>query len=218
MATIEPIEIVFTAHDYCEGLKALPETIKSIYKNIFPQNLLFNQGNGVFSGDCWNSVIKAFIWGKGVLPRNKGGYWYNPGRYGLGDWTGKQILDKCSDVSTDFTKKVRGEMLLTESGDHAGIFVGDYQVGGKTYNVIECTPAWNGGIQKTYVDSQGRRFNTKGGGQLGSWKWHGKMPWIDYSEAVADVPLKYTVKYDGSKTIIDVIEGKGTITITTNVK
>lgn len=214
----EPIEIVFTAHDYCEGLKAIPETVKSIYKNIFPQNCLFNQGNGVFSGDCWNSIIKAFIWGKGVLPKNKGGYWYNPGRYGLGDWNGAQILAKCSDVSSDFTKIAKGEMLITAAKDHVGIYVGDYQVNGKTYNVIECTPAWNGGIQKTYVDAQGRRFNTKGGGQLLAWAQHGKLPWIDYTEAPKDVPLKYTISTSGNTQTINVIEGKGTITITTQIK
>lgn len=203
-------EVVFTAKDFCEGLKALPETIKSYYKNIFPQNCLYNQGNGVFSADCWN-MIKAFIWGKGVLPKNKGGYWYNPNRYGLGDWTGKQILNACSDVSTDFTKIAAGEFLLTADESHAGIYVGDYTVNGKTYNVIECTPAWNGGIQKTYVDASGKRYNTKGGGQLSSWKSHGKMPWINYTNT--EDKLTYTIKTAKNAATID-FKGEGVITIT----
>lgn len=205
-------EIVFTAHDYVEGLKAIPETTKTVYKNIFPQNCLYNQGNGVFSGDCWNSVVKAYLWGKGVLPKGKGSYWYNPGRYGLGDWNGRQILNACSEVSTDFTKIVPGEYLLTADESHCGIYVGNYKVNGKTYNVIECTPAWNGGIQKTYTDQQGRRFNTLGGGQLSAWKWHGKMPWIDYS-ANEEKPLVYTVKASGNASVIE-FDGKGKVTIT----
>lgn len=204
-------EIVFTAFDFVEGLKALPETIKSTYKNIFPQNCLYNQGNGLFSADCWN-MIKAFLWGKGVLPKNKGGYWYNPGRYGLGDWNGRQILNACSDVSTDFTSVKPGEYLLTADETHAGIFVGDYKVGGKTYNVIECTPAWNGGIQKTYVDQQGRRFNTKGGGQLSAWKYHAKMPWIDYSSA-AQQPLTYSISADKNSAVIK-FNGEGVVRVT----
>lgn len=177
-------EVVFTAQDFVEGIKALPFTLKgSLYKNAFPQNCLFYQGNGIYSADCWN-MIKAFIWGKGVLPKNKGGYWFNPGKYGLGDWNGRQILNACSDVSANFSDITPGEYLLTEAEDHAGIYVGDFisPNSGLVYNVIECTPIWANGIQATYVDVKGRRCQVKNGEQKGSWKWHGKLPWVNYKK------------------------------------
>lgn len=208
MATIEPIQVVLTAKDYCEGLKALPWTIKSYYNNHFPQNLLFNQGDGVFSGDCWNSIVKAYFWGKGVLPRNKGGYWFNPGRYGLGDWNGRQILDHCSDISLDFSNIEAGEYLLTEAEDHAGIYVDDFKHDGLTYNVIECTPIWANGIQATYLDTSGKRYQVKGGVQGGAWKYHAKLPWVEYPKK-----LDYTIKCDKNTTTID-FDGTGTINIT----
>lgn len=197
------IEIVFTAQDFIEGLKALPFTLKgSIYKNVFPQNCLFNQGNGVFSADCWN-LIKAFIWGKGVLPKNKGEYWFNPGLYGLGDWNGKQILDKCSDVSSDWTKAVPGEFMLTAAEDHAAIYVGEFTKNGYTFNVIECTPIWENGIQASYVDASGKRLHYKGDtAQKGSWNKHGKLPWIEYPKELKD--FNYSVTKEENKLIITI--------------
>ena len=178
------IEKVFTQKDFVEGLKALPVTLKgSFYKNIFPQNCLYYQGNGVYSADCWN-LIKAFIWGKGVLPKNVGGYWFNPGRYGLGDWNGRQILDKCADISLDFSSLIPGEYLLTDAEDHAGIYIGDTKATfsgvTNTFNVVECTPIWADGIQYSYVDAKGNRYRYKGGAQAGKWQYHAKLPWVDY--------------------------------------
>ena len=209
MATMEPIQVVLTAKDYIEGLKALPWTIKSYYNNHFPQNLLFNQGDGVFSGDCWNSVVKAYIWGKGVLPRNKGGYWFNPGRYGLGDWNGRQILDKCADISIDFSKITPGEYLLTEAEDHAAIYVGDFNHDGHTYNVIECTPIWANGIQATYLDTNGKRYQVKGGQQGGAWKYHGKLPWIDYGvNGPAKKKVMKITEQTADKIVIELVDAE----------
>lgn len=180
------IEVVFTQKDFVEGLKALPVTLKgSLYKNKFPQNCLFYQGNGIYSADCWN-LIKAYIWGEGVLPKNVGGYWFNPGKFGLGDWNGRQILDKCADISLDFSKLIPGEYLLTDAEDHAGIYIGDCQMTfngvTNTFNVIECTPIWANGIQPSYVDAKGIRYKYKGGTntKAGAWQYHAKLPWVDY--------------------------------------
>lgn len=208
MATFEPVQVVFTAKDYIEGLKALPWTIKSYYNNNFPQNLLYNQGDGTFSGDCWNSIVKAYLWGRGVLPRNRGGYWFNPGRFGLGDWNGRQILDHCRDISVDFGKIAPAEYMLTKAEDHAGVYVGEFKHDGFTYNTIECTPIWANGIQATYTDEQGRRFQTKGGQQAGSWYYHAKMPWIDYG----DEQLTYDIKTEDNTMTIN-FNGKGTVKI-----
>ena len=205
------IEQVFTQKDFVEGLKALPFTLKgSLYKNSFPQNCLYYQGNGIYSADCWN-LIKAFIWGKGVLPKNVGGYWFNPGKYGLGDWNGRQILDKCDDISLDFSKKIPGEYLLTDVEDHAGIYVGDFTgtLGGAkgTWNVIECTPIWADGIQATYVDEKGRRLQYKGGPQAGAWQYHAKLPWVDYGVNGPQKRKKMVVKEQtDSKIVIEMVD------------
>jgi hypothetical protein len=92
-----------------------------------------------------------------------------------------------------------------------------------TWNTIEATPSWNGGIQCTYVDAKGGRYRCKGGEKSSvSWQKHGKMSkWLDYSDQTSlpkDAPLKYNLQWSGNKAIIEVIEGKGTITVTTTVK
>lgn len=207
-------EKVFTAEDFCESLKAAVWGMKATeYKSTYPLNCLYYWGNGKWSADC-NNLYKAFVWGKGELPKNVGGYWYNPGRYGLGDLTCKQLIDSCSDVSTDFSKIAKGELLYikgTNGVDHIGIYVGDYQVEGKTFNVIESSPIWYNGIQSTYVDSKGRRIRPKTGEQSGTWQKHGKAPNIDYGKT-EELPLVYTIKADKNTATID-FKGEGTVTI-----
>lgn len=212
-------EYAMTSKDYCAAMIAAVWSMKgTYYKDTKPLNCLYYWGNGVWSADC-NNLIKASIWGKCELPKNVGGYWYNPGRYGLGDLTCKQMIDACSNVSTDFSKLTPGELLyIHDTVDHVGVYVGDYVVDGKTFNVIESSPIWYSGIQSTYVDSKGRRIRPKTGEQRGTWQKHGLMPWIDYQLKPENVPLKYTITQNGNTQTINVIEGKGTITITTQIK
>lgn len=202
------IEVVMTAKDFIEGLKNLPFNYASEYQNVFPKNCLYNQGkasNGLtlYSADCWN-LIKAFIWGNGKLPSKEGEYSYSPGKYGLGDWNGATILSKCADVSSSWKQSdlTPGEFILTADGNHAAIYVGDFTGvwDGKTYtwNVIECTPIWENGIQATYVDESGKRLNHKGGSQASSWAKHGKLPWIDYTDGVKTKET-LTIDVDASK-------------------
>lgn len=213
-------EKVFTAEDFCASLIAGVWSMKATaYKDTYPLNCLYYWGNGKWSADC-NNLYKCWIWSKGELPKTVGKYVYAPNRYGLGDLTCKQLIDSCSDVSTDFSKIQKGELLYikgsTDLNGHIGIYVGDYQVEGKTFNVIEASPIWYNGIQSTYVDSKGRRIRPKTGEQSGVWEKHGKAPNIDYG--IKDVPLKYTISTSGNTQTINVIEGKGTITITTQIK
>lgn len=212
-------EYAMTSKDYCAAMIAMVWSMKgTYYKDTYPLNCLYYWGDGKWSADC-NNLIKASIWGKCELPKTKGKYIYEPGKYGLGDITCKAMIDACADVSTDFSKLTPGELLyIHDTVDHVGLYVGDYVVDGKTFNVIEASPIWYSGIQSTYVDAKGRRIRPKTGEQRGAWQKHGKMPWIDYEEGDKEVPLKYTIKYDKNKTTIDVTEGKGTITITSQIK
>lgn len=205
-------EYSMTSKDYCAALKAMVWSMKATaYKDTKPLNCLYYWGDGKWSADC-NNLVKASIWGRCELPKNVGGYWYNPGRYGLGDLTCKQMIDACADVSTDFSKLTPGELLyIHDTVDHVGVYVGDYVVEGKTFNVIESSPIWYSGIQSTYVDNKGRRIRPKTGEQRGTWQKHGKMPWLDYEE---EKPLTYTIKTEGNKTYLDV-DGKGRFEIST---
>ena len=185
-------EIVMNVDEWCATQKALVMGIKgSYYSNVYPTNCLYYHGDGVYSADCWNKD-KALIWGKGVLPKNKGEYIHKPGLYGLGDWDGNKLMSECTDVSTDFKTVVAGEGLLTQAGDHWGTYVDeftfDYQGKKYTCNVVESTPIWANGIQGSWVDADGTRREYKGDPKsYGKWYKHGKLSkWIDYLEKKTD--------------------------------
>lgn len=217
-------EKVFKAKDFCASLIAGVWSMKATeYQSVKPLNCLYYWGNQKWSADC-NNLYKCWIWSKGELPKNVGGYWYNPGRYGLGDVTCKQLIDACADVSTNFTNIEPGEILYikgsTDLDGHIGIYVGDYSkvLNGVTYtwNVVESTPIWNNGIQTTYLDKNGNRFQCKGGAQAGRWEKHGKHPNIEFPSAPTPVTddLKYSISEKNGKQILTV-DGKGKFEIST---
>lgn len=186
-----PIQAVFTKADFLNFFRSLPTAagIGSHYNNHFPENCLYyardnNQGVPIYTADCWN-MIKAGIWGDLTLPSTIGSYWHLPGKYGLQDLTGKQILDVCTDVASCAidSPPVPGEYLITRDYGHAGLFVGLYDNGTYQYNVVECTPIWNDGIQYTWMDPDGTRRWWNGGPVSTYWAWHGKLPWVDYSDS-----------------------------------
>ncbi|MBO4861483.1 MAG: LysM peptidoglycan-binding domain-containing protein [Firmicutes bacterium] len=89
-------------------------------------------------------------------------------------------------------------MLSTDKG-HAGIYIGERIINSKTYNVVECTPKWGGGVILSYVNENGKRYQYKGAllpATVG-WAAYGKLPWIDYSEQptppTPETPVYYTV-------------------------
>lgn len=179
--------IVCTKDDFVNFFKGLPFNIGSIYNNTFPRNCLYNVALNVWSADCWN-MIKAALWNDLVLPTPIGSYSYHPGKYGLQDLNGYQILQACSDVSSDFTDLTPGEYLSTASYDHAGVYVGEVTDGTYYWNVVECTPIWANGIQFTWVDPDGTRRQNRGGAVSVYWAKHGKLPWVDYTNTPPPTP------------------------------
>lgn len=179
--------VICNKTEFIEFFKSLPFNIGSFYSNSFPYNCMYNQGGNVWSADCWN-MIKASIWDDLTLPEGVGSYSFEPGKYGLGDWTGAGILAACTDVSTDFTSITPGEFLLTAAEDHAAIYVGDVSDGTHMWNVVECTPIWANGIQFSWVDPDGTRRQNRGGAISVAWQKHGKLPWVDYSDAPTPTP------------------------------
>ncbi len=182
-----PYTVICNKTEFVQFFKSLPFNIGSFYSNSFPYNCMYNQGGNVWSADCWN-MIKASIWDDLTLPEGVGSYSFSPGKYGLGDWTGAQILNACTDISTDFTNITPGEFLLTQAQDHAAIYVGDVTDGVNQWNVVECTPIWANGIQFSWVDPNGTRRQVKGGAASVSWYQHGKLPWVNYSESPVPPP------------------------------
>lgn len=179
--------IVCTAEDFVNFFKYIPQHHGSIYNNTFPRNCLYNVALNVWSADCWN-MIKAALWNDLVMPTPIGSYSYQPGKYGLQDLNGYQIIQACSDVSSDFTNLTPGEYLSTSGYDHAGVYVGEVTDGTNYWNVVECTPIWANGIQFSWVDPDGTRRQKKGGAVSVYWAKHGKLPWVDYSEDPPEPP------------------------------
>lgn len=111
--------------------------------------------------DC-SGLIKGTLWG---YPTN--------GRYasnGIPDANANTIISKyCRDVTSDFSKLKKG-MAVWMNG-HIGVYVGDGIV-------IESSPKWENGIQRTYPRgcpiSNKHKLNTR------TWSKCGYLKWIDY--------------------------------------
>ena len=164
--------VVMTANEFIDCLWTAYSR-PNYYYNSFPYNLGYYDGSRI-SFDCWN-LGKAIIWSKGAIVNN-----YTPGTYaemdtscGLGDWDGLSIVREAPNCSSDFSNLVPGEWLYMDN--HTGYYVGDGQV-------IECTAGWNvWAITVSQIDQYGRR--SRNGVSGGSWKLHGMVPWLDYTNA-----------------------------------
>lgn len=172
-------KIVTTAQKLVSDLKTL-ESRPTYYKNKWPDNLLYVHDDGRTSADCVN-LYKALFNGYNINVAKAGYYQHDLSNTGDCDEWG--LLSQCSDISQDFAKLKNGEPRILYMKGHIGGFVGEFEKYGHIYNVVECTSSWGGGILFSYVDSQGRRFKSKGGEQRKAWTHHGLMtPWIDYSQ------------------------------------
>lgn len=179
MKQSEFIKMLITAHD-----------VPNAYNNKFPKNLGYYDGSK-WSFDCWN-LIKVVL--SGWQPKAEKGYYIHPQNLVTGDIDGKTMLNRCHSRSRDFSKlRKQGTYLYLESSPHSGIYVGDFTLGGKVYNVIECTKnsTFNAnGVTYTYVDDRGRRLRYKGGVQSLSWSEYGLFPatWLEYDKEPSPLP------------------------------
>ena len=123
-----------------------------------------------FGFDCCG-LIKGVLWGwAGNTSKTYGGASYASN--GVPDISADQMITKCKDVSTDFSKIQIGE-LLWMSG-HVGIYIGNGQA-------VECTPSWKNGVQITSV------LNIKAGSGH-KWTKHGKLPYVTYDSKTETEP------------------------------
>ena len=129
-----------------------------------------------FGFDCVG-LIKGLLWGwNGNASKTYGSASYNANN--VPDISANQIINKCKDVSTDFSKIAVGELLWLEG--HVGIYIGNGQA-------VECTPTWKDCVQVTTV-----RNIKSGTGH--KWTKHGKLPYVTYDASAAPVSTTTTTE------------------------
>lgn len=140
-------------------------------------------GKSYFGFDCVN-LTKGILWGwNGNQNAAYGGARYAVN--GVPDVSADGMIAKCRDVSTSgWDKLVPGEGLWMPG--HWGLYIGDGLA-------VECTPAWQNGVQITAVLNIGY----KSGYNARRWTKHGKLPWVEYDTETVDKAVeaaKETIK------------------------
>lgn len=166
----------------------------SIYTSVSGDNVLFWK-DGKFHCDC-SGMIKALLNEFDIYNVKEGDKLSNFEI--IGDKNSKEIIDACTDISTDFTLLKPLEPRFVYFTVHIGVYIGkEVEYGSnanKVCNVVECTSSWDGGIQLSYVDKNRNRYNKKNG-SVSSKKWgkHG-LPslWVKFNEISCDFisPIK----------------------------
>ena len=168
-----------------QRLKYLAFNRVTYYDNSFPANCGEINPDGSISFDCIG-MEKTVLNEPDIVYKTKpAGYHVEPGQV-VPDWAdGAGILGLCTDAKWwDFSTIVPGEHLYMRTDGHGGVYVGEFVHAGLTYNVIECTAAWAGGVIPTYLDKNtGARLQYKGGPQCYAWEAHGKLSkYVDYKK------------------------------------
>lgn len=136
-----------------------------------------------FGFDCV-CMIKSLLWGwSGDTGHVYGGAKYASG--GVPDVSANGMIGVCSGVSSDFSDIEEGEVVWMES--HIGVYLGDGLC-------VECTPAWEDGVQITAVHNIGKKEGYNGR----IWQKHGKLPYVTYEAVSAKAPVLPLLK-KGSK-------------------
>lgn len=121
-----------------------------------------------FGFDCV-CFIKGILWGwSGDASKTYGGAVYKSND--VPDTSADGMIRKCSDISTDFSAILPGEVVWMPG--HIGVYIGEGLA-------VECTPKWANKVQITAVHNIGK----KGGYNGRKWTKHGKLPFVDYSDA-----------------------------------
>ena len=169
---------IMTAEEWVRRMEVIADYPNSKYRNQYPYNLLYWDGIRWW-GDCVN-IQKALFNGRDVDNPGKNTYQSNLSK--TGDCTEWGLLQQCSDISQNFGKLQAGEPRILYKDGHIGAYLGkEKKIGKGIVNAVECTPAWEDGIQYSYVDSQGRRYSYKGAAQASAWTHHGKpTKWVSY--------------------------------------
>ena len=195
--------VIMTSNEYVERLKKIAAR-KTYYSNKYPYNLCYIHSDGRTSADCWN-LIKALLNGYDVNNMTVG--YYQKDLSNTGDCTVDGLIKQCTDVSTNFKKLKNGEPRLLYMKNHAGSYIGEVQIDGKLYNVIESTGSWERKVLYSWVDPDGTRRHYKGAIKNGMWTKHGKMTaWLAYTNEEPVAPVQPSKNLD--EVALQVYKGK----------
>ena len=159
---------------YVNGCFGAPMTAKN--KERYTRNTSYNQktertvkimsaSTDTFGFDCV-CMIKGLLWGwNGDQTKIYGGA--NYATQNVPDIGEDAMIRLCSGVSTDFTSIAVGEVVWMPG--HIGVYIGDGLA-------VECTPAWEDGVQTTAVHNIGKKAGYNGR----NWTKHGKLPYLSY--------------------------------------
>lgn len=142
-------------------------------KNAYIINLHKNPNEKCYGFDCI-CLIKGALWNFSAdTSKEYGGAKYQSNC--VPDTTVSAFASSCPDYSTDFSKDLDvGEILFYDKkGSHAGVYIGDG-------NVIESTPAWACGVQKTRLSGLPNPEKLP----VRKWYAHGHTSYIDYTKEV----------------------------------
>lgn len=157
-------------------------------KNRYTNNLSYNQkaarkekilaaSADTFGFDCV-CLIKSVLWGwNGDTSKVYGGATYASN--GVPDINDEQMINVCSGVSTNFSNIQVGEVVWMSG--HVGLYIGNGLA-------VECTPAWDDGVQITAVHNIGKKAGYNGR----SWTKHGKLPYVTYEASSEPVQTEKT--------------------------
>lgn len=141
--------------------------------------------DGKYFCDC-SGLIKAIFWG---YPTN--------GKYAgskFPDINANTMIKNCTKTSTDFSKIKTGAIVWLSG--HVGIYIGNGVV-------LECTPKWKGGIQKSYCI--GSPFTNTNKLKKRKWTKWGLFKYVNYTEKTKEYYKKSNYKgsslVDGLKNI-----------------
>lgn len=120
---------------------------------------IYAASSATFGFDCCGCV-KSVIWGfNGDVTKALGGAKYKSN--GLNDVSELGLFELCTCKSTDLGNIIPGELLYMKG--HCGVYVGNGEV-------VECTPSWKDGVQKTKLSDR-------------KWLKHGRLePYIEYDD------------------------------------
>lgn len=173
---------IMTDDQWVERLKTLARDDKSSYKGAFPWNLLYWDGERFWS-DCSN-LEKALFNGRDINDKTVGSYaWPLPA---TGDATEYALLIQCSDIQWGHFGNLKlGEPRLLYQEGHIGAYLGEEwdEPGQGIVNCVESTPAWEDGIQFSYISPDGARSWCKGATVRSYWQAHAlASKWVVYTD------------------------------------
>lgn len=149
-------------------------------------------GQNVYAFDCIG-LIKGILWGWNADPNPLGHGGAKYASNGVPDIDANATINRCKDVSTDFSKIVPGSAVWLPG--HIGIYIGDGRV-------IEATPSWKDGVQETACLNIGSIAGLPGR----RWTKHGKLPWIEYVVESNTIPT--TITFQNRKYPAEIRDGK----------